>query len=271
MRGRRFVFLRGRRFLVQRFFHIGRRNLNRSRQLTIHGIDGVHHSRGGNGGSAKRVNIRKLKRRRQADELALEGFLQSAGAVALGFVKEVVADDDGFDGAGVIQGQGYGHGAAKALHAGGIGRSAAAEVGNIFAYEVHAAVDGGGGNGGAGDGVNGIVALGLVALDDAQGNGLAGVLVGKFRLLGQRAQASGFVEVLAANVDAHDDALGVQANRHFHGAAIAVDGNGGHITNQIAVGVQALKAAIQPAAFLELHFLKTGRVGQQARAGLLRG
>ena len=242
----------------------------RACQLAVYGIDRVHDRGGRNGRPADRVNVGKLKRRFFADELAAEGILQRLESITGSFVKIVVSYDNGGNGAFAVKLERYGYRSAEALRAGGVGRTAAAQVRDVFARQVDAAVYGGRGTRGAGDGVNGIVALRLAALDQLQRNLFAQILVGKGRLLSQRAQAGGFAEVFSANLHACNKPVAVQADRYGDIPAIAGHRGLNHVSNGFAVFIQALIATIHPAAVLKLHLRKGGRGGKQLDAGAFR-
>ena len=260
------IELRGGRFL---FGGSGRRRL--AGQLGVDGVDGVDHGGGGNGCAGDGVDVAQLQRGRHADELRREAVLKGLLAVAFGFVEIVVANGDGGDGTVGVQLKGDGHGAAEALRAGGIGRSAAAEVGDILARKVDAAVDGGGGAGRAGNGVDGVVTLGLVALDQREGHGFADILLGELGLLGQSAQSGRFAEVFAAHVNAGDHAVHVHAQRDYDLAAVAIDRGLDHVAHSLAGGVQALVDAVHIAALGNFHGFKAASGRKHAGAGFLRG
>ena len=240
-------------------------------QLSVDGVDGVDHGGGGDGRAGDGVDVRKRQRGLHTDELRREAVLKGFLAVAFGFVEIIVANGDGGDGTAGVQLKGDGHGAAEALRAGGIGRSAAAEVGDILARQVDTAVDSGGSAGRAGNGVDGVFTLGFVPLDQGEGHLLADVLLGKRGLLGQSAQARRFAEVLAAHVNAGDHAVHIHAQRDHDFAAVAVHSGLNDISHRFAGGIQALVYTVHVAAFGNLHGLKAGGNGKHAGAGFFRG
>ena len=220
-------------------------------------IDGIHNSLRSDGSTGNGVDVSQSERGNLADELGLEGLFQSLGAEAFGFVEEGVADGDLGDCAGVIQLHGHGHGASEALNAAGVGRaSTAAHIHHKLTGQVYTAVNCSGGDGSAGNSVNSIIALGRVALDELQRHGLADKLVGKRRLLGQRAETGGFAEVVAADVDAGDDVVGIHTDGYNDFSAVAANGGFYNIANRAAFGVKTFVAAVHGAAFLEFNRLK---------------
>ena len=240
-------------------------------QLSVDGVDGVDHGGGGDGRAGDGVDVRKRQRGLHTDELRRETVLKGFLAVAFGFVEIIVANGDGGDGTAGVQLKGDGYGAAEALRAGGIGRSAAAEVGDILARQVDTAVDSGGSTGRAGNGVDGVFTLGFVPLDQGERHLLADVLLGKFGLLGQSAQTRRFAEVLAAHVNAGDHAVHIHAQRDHDFAAVAVNGGLNDISHRFAGGIQALVYTVHVAAFGNFHGFKAGGGGKHAGAGFLRG
>ena len=246
-------------------------NGNSAAQLSLHLVDGVHNGGGGDGSAGDGVNISQSQRGHLADELSLEGLFQSASAIAGRFVEEGVADGDLGDRAGIIQRQGHGYGTGKALHAGGVGRSAfAAHIHHKLTGRVNAAVYSGGGDGSAGNSVDDTILSASGALGKGQRHRFTDELIGKAGFLGPCAQTGGLAEVVAAHVDAGDYVVSVQTNGNHNLAGVAANGGFHNVANAFAVGVKAFIAAVHGAALLKLNLLERGGGRQQTGARFLR-
>ena len=218
------------------------------------GVDGVHHSGGGDGGTGDGLNVFQAHRQCLAVELSGElGFL-GALAEAFGFVGS--ADGQPLDGQAVIQRKVHGDVSGKALgrtgHAGAGSEGGRIRLGggsgsgflvlaehdpcaflleDRFSHSLHGFIGvsehGLGSEGGAGQCLKGTAFHGLDA----------GELCGELFVQGAGTEAGGFHELVVADLDGSNRALGVKREGHSHRACISLLGSGNHIAEKIAIGV----------------------------------
>ena len=251
-------------------FFSGGRNGSSTAQLSLHLVNSIHNSVGGDGGAGNLVDISQSERRNLANELSLERFFQSARTVAGGFIEEGVADGDFGDRAGIIQRQGNSNGTGKALYAGSVGRSAfATHIHDELTGGVDAAVDRSRGNGSAGNSVNYAVLQTGGTFGKGQGNTFADKLVSEAGFLGLGAQAGSFAEIVAANIDTGNDIIGIQTNGYNNFTSVAADSRFNNVANAFAIGVETFIATVHSAAFVKLYLLEGGGCRQQTGTGLL--
>ena len=195
--------------------------------LLVGAVDGVHNRCGGAGGAGERINAFHAQGQLLAGELLDKGRILGSGAVAIGFLELVIPDGECGDGAVILDGDKHGHGARKALFAGGIAgafRSRRRHDHLVFKGLVDGIHHGHTGARCTGQGID---------IVDGDGQALANELLGESGVLGAGAISVGFGKLVVANGQGADGAVVLHSDQHGDraGKALGAGGIGGSLSS----------------------------------------